>query len=49
VRLVVMKIRPAMARARLILRLKTWLARDVGVEVSREATLHELDEAITRA
>ncbi len=40
---------PGMARARLMLGLKTCLARRVGVEVSREATLHELEEAITRA
>lgn len=40
---------PAMARARLMLGLKTCLARGAGVGVSSEASLDELEEAITQA
>jgi ParB-like chromosome segregation protein Spo0J len=40
---------PAMARARLMLGLKTCLARAAGVGVSSQASLRELEEAITRA
>jgi len=40
---------PAMARARLMLGLKTYLARGVGIEVSHDATLQELGDAITKA
>jgi ParB-like chromosome segregation protein Spo0J len=40
---------PAMARARLMLGLKAHLARAVGIEVSHDASLQELGDAITKA
>ncbi len=40
---------PAMARARLMLGLKTHLARGVGIEVSHDASLQELGDEITKA
>jgi ParB-like chromosome segregation protein Spo0J len=40
---------PAMARARLILGLKTHLAREAGIEVIPDAGLQELGDAITKA
>jgi hypothetical protein len=40
---------PAMARARLMLRLKASLARRAGIEVSPDASLRELGDAITNA
>jgi hypothetical protein len=40
---------PAMARARLMLGLKTCLARRAGIEVSRDASLQDLGDAITKA
>ena len=40
---------PAMARARLMLGLKTSLARRAGIEVSPDASLQDLGDAITKA
>jgi len=40
---------PAMARARLMLGLKTCLARRAGIEVSPHASLRDLGDAITKA